>query len=252
MKILITGSSEGIGLEVAKTLANENKKITLVSRSKEKLEKARASLHGSGHQIIVADLSTTEDIEMLKEIIETNKYDVLINNAGVGMYGRFTDMLLPEQTKMMNLNINALTTLSYYYLRQAKSGDALVNISSMVGITGYPGASVYAGTKGYVTKLSESLWWENKNKGIYVLGFCPGATYTNFHDVAGTDKNSFSKSIMQTPEQVSLELVNALKKRKKPIIVSGGTNRFLLFVLKMMSRKMVVNMMGKFGPLKGE
>jgi short-subunit dehydrogenase len=250
MKILITGASDGIGLDAAKILASKNNEITLVARSKDKLEKALASLQGKGHQIIVADLRKKDDVDALKEKIEANNYEVFINNAGVGMYGRFTEMPLSEQVKMMNLNMNALTALSYFYLNHAKKGDALVNVASTLGTTSYPGAAVYAATKAFVTSLSESLWWENKNKGIYVLGFCPGATYTNFHHVSGGDKDSFPKFAMQMPEQVAKELISALEKRKKPKVISGGINRFMVGFQKLMSRKMVVGMMAGFGPLK--
>jgi len=252
MKILITGASEGIGLEIAKNLASKNNEITLVARSKENLEKAINSLQGKGHEVIVADLSKREDVDGLKQKIENNNYDVFINNAGVGMYGKFTEMPLADQVKMMNLNITALTVLSYFYLSTAKKGDALVNIASTLGTTSYPGGAVYAASKAFVTSLSESLWWEYKNKGIYVLGFCPGATYTNFHHVAGGDKDSFPKFAMQSPQQVVNELVRALENKKKPKVISGGINRFMVFVQKMMSRKMVMNMMAGFGPLKGQ
>jgi len=252
MKILITGASDGIGLALTKKFAAKNNQITLVARSKEKLDKAIVSLHGNGHQVIVADLSKRENVDALKEKIDIEKYDVFINNAGVGMYGRFAEMPLHEQVKMMNLNMTALTVLSYFYLNQAKKGDALVNIASTLGTTSYPGAAVYAGTKAYVSSLSESLWWENKNKGVYVLGFCPGATYTNFHEVSGGSKDSFPKFTMQSAEQVADELISALEKRKNPKVFSGAINRFMVSIQKLMSRKMVVSMMAGFGPLKGQ
>jgi short-subunit dehydrogenase len=251
-KILITGASDGIGLEAAKVLASKGYGITLVARSKDKLEKAVASLTGSGHQMIVADLSSKTDVDALKDRIEADKYDVFINNAGIGMFGRFTDLPLDTQVKMMNLNMTALTVLSYFYLSQAKKGDTLVNMASALGTTSYPGASVYAGTKAYVTVFSESLWWEYKKKGIYVFGFCPGATYTNFHNLSGGDKDDYPKFVLQMPSQVVNELVKALEHRKKPRVVSGGMNRFMLFFQKLMSRKMVVIMMASFGPLKDE
>lgn len=248
--ILITGGSEGIGFETAKLLAAQGNKITLLSRNKEKLEKAIEALPKGEHSFIVSDLTKKENVDELKAIIEANKYDVFINNAGYGMYGRFTEMPLTEQVRMMNLNITALTVLSYFYLSVAKKGDALINISSVLGSTSFPGAAVYAGTKGFVTTFSESLWWEYKSKGIYVAGFCPGVTYTNFHEVSGGNKNDYSKAITQQPEQVAKELINGLNSRSKPKIVSGGMNRFMLLLQRFMSRKMVVNLMGGSSPIK--
>jgi len=249
MKILITGASEGIGLETAKLLASGNNEITLVARNREKLEKAAASLKGTGHRIIAADLSKREDVDALKLSIEQNTYGALINNAGVGMYGRFTEMPLADQEKMLYLNVMAVTSLSYFYLRQAKKGDALVNVASTLGTTSYPGAAVYAASKAYVTNFSESLWWEYKKKGIYVAGFCPGPTYTNFHNAAGGDKDNFPGFVMQGQARVANNLVMALVKRKRPKISSGAFSHVMLFVHKLMSRTMVVNMMGSFSPL---
>ncbi len=251
MKVLVTGASDGIGLEIAKQLAAKNNELTIIARRKDKLEEVVASLAGKGHRSIVADLSKKEDVDALKADIELHKYDVFVNNAGFGMYGRFTEMPLAEQEKMMSLNINAVTVLSYFYLSNAKKGDALINVASTLGTTSFAGAAVYSATKAYVTSLSESLWWEYKNKGIYVMGFCPGATYTNFHEVSGGDKDSFPKFTMQTAQQVVNELVSALESRRKPKVVSGGLNRFMIGLQKLMTRRMVVNMMAGFGPLKG-
>jgi len=250
MKILITGASEGIGLEVAKLLAADTNEITLVARNKEKLEKAVDSLTGTGHRIIVADLSRHEDVEALRQDIEQNNYGVLINNAGSGMYGRFTEMPLPEQEKMLNLNVMAVTSLSYFYLYQAKKGDALINVASTLGTTSYPGAAAYAASKAYVTTFSESLWWEYKKKGIYAACFCPGPTYTNFHNSAGGDKDNFPGFVMQSQSKVAKNLVSALTKRNRPKISSGVFSHIMLFIHKLMSRTMAVNMMGSFSPIK--
>ena len=249
MKILITGASEGIGLEIAKLLAAGNNEITLVARNRDKLEKAVASLKGTGHRIIAADLSRHEDVAALQQSIEENKYGALINNAGVGMYRRFTEMPLADQEKMLNLNVMAVTSLSYFYLSRANEGDTLINVASTLGTTSYPGAAVYAASKAYVTNFSESLWWEYKKKGIYVAGFCPGPTYTNFHNAAGGDKNDFPGIVMQGQARVAENLVKALLKRKRPKISSGGFSHIMLFIHKLMSRTMVVNMMGNFSPI---
>lgn len=250
MKILITGGSDGIGLEVAKILAAQKNEITLVARDKDKLQRAISSLQEGNHRMIVADLNESDAINFIKENIASNKYDVLINNAGMGMYGRFHEMDLADQLKMLDLNITALTKLSHFYLSSATNGCALVNVASVLGTSTSPGAAAYAASKAYVSIFSESLWFEFKSKGIYVMSFCPGLTYTNFHNSSGADKNNIPRFIMQSAEQAAGELVRGLKHRSKPRVVSGGLNRFMLFFQKLLSRKMVATMMGQSTLLK--
>jgi len=250
MKALITGGSGGIGLEVAKILAAKGYELTLVARSKEKLEKVVKELPGSGHQFVVADLSQKKEVDSLKEIIDANSYDVFINNAGVGMYGRFTEMPISEQVKMINLNVIALTVLSYLYLNQAKKGDALVNLSSTLGTSSFPGLASYSATKAYVINFSESLWGEYKKRGVYVMGFCPGVTHTDFHSNASGSDDGYPKFIIQTSTAVAMELVSSLERRSGPNVVSGFMNRLMLGFQRLLSRKMVVNMMGSFSPVK--
>jgi uncharacterized protein len=249
-KILITGASEGIGLELAKILAKEGNQLTLVARNKEKLNKVIEALPGNGHDAFAADLSKKEDTHRLADHISKNHFDTLINNAGIGMYGRFEQLPLDQQANMLHLNVYGLTVLSYSFIKTASKGDSLVNLASTLGTTSFPGTAVYAATKAYVTNFSESLWRENKKRGIYVLGFCPGVTLTRFHESSGGSSDNFPKFICQTASEVASELVRALKKRSKPKAVSGVANRFMLFFHRFLSRKMVVNMMGGFSPVK--
>src|SRR5689334_13593 len=125
-KIIITGGSEGIGFELAKALAAEGNQLTLVSRNAEKLEHAVKSLSGSGHDFRAADLSRKDEVHAVADLMSATHYDVLINCAGVGMYGRFEELPLDRQVAMMNLNMTALTVLSLRFIQTAKSGDALV------------------------------------------------------------------------------------------------------------------------------
>jgi uncharacterized protein len=248
-KILITGASEGIGLEAALLLAEQGNQITLVSRNKAKLEKAVSILEGEKHGFLVADLSRKEDAHLVADHISENHYDLLINNAGIGIYGRFEEMQMTAYATMMNLNMIGLTLLSLSFIKSAKKGDCLVNVASTLGCTSFPGLAVYAATKAYVLNFSESLWWENKRRGVYVMGFCPGVTRTKFHESSGGSYDPFPKFISQTPRQVAIELIHALQRRKKPKTVSGAMNRFMLFFHRFLSRKMIVNMMGGFSPL---
>jgi len=247
-KAMITGASGGIGLEVARQLARQNYQVTLVARNGDRLEKALSSLSGSGHTVLVADLTDAYDLHMLTSHLSTEKYDLLVNNAGAGIYGRFTDIPLEDQLATMQLNMQALVTLSYSFLQNAVKGDALVNIGSVLAHSSLPGGAVYAATKSFDANFSESLWYEYKPKGIYVMGFNPGAANSDFHAHAGRQTSDFPEFVVSSVEDVARALVNALQKRQKPRVVQGWKNRFMLFGFKLLNRKAAVNIMGQLSP----
>jgi short-subunit dehydrogenase len=247
-KVLITGASGGIGLETTRQLAAKGYRLTLVARNEDKLDKAVKSLAGAGHTVLVADLTNNEDLQKLANHLQTEKYDVLINNAGAGIYGKFVEIPLVDQLAGMQLNMDALVTLSYGFLQNAKPGDSLVNIGSLLAHSSLPGGATYAATKSFVANFSESLWYEFKKKGIFVMGFNPGAAASDFHSNAGGHVSDFPKFVMSSVEGVAVELVNALEKRRKPRVVQGWKNRFMLFGFKLLNRKAAVNIMGQISP----
>ena len=247
---LITGASGGIGLAIATQLANEGYSLTLVARNENQLKKSLSGLSGNNHQFIIADLSSAEGLMQMTQHLTSHHYAVLVNNAGTGIYGSFTDIALDDHMKMMRLNGDALLALSYAYLKNARKGDALVNIGSVLGSTSYSGASAYSGTKGFVVRFSESLWNEYREKGIYVCVFSPGVTSSNFHKAAGGDEQNFPKIIQQTPGQVAREFSKVLKKRNRPHVVSGLMNRSMLFFFRFLPRKAIVKMMGSASAIK--
>lgn len=237
-------------MAITRELASEGVQVTLVARNEERLKEIIASLPGESHRHLKADLSTQNDIDKLATHISGQNYDLLINNAGVGIYGRFEELPLEQQSKMLALNVHALMSLSYAFLKQARAGNALVNIASVLGFSSFPGGAAYAGTKGFVIRFSESLWYEFKDKGIHVMAFCPGVTATNFYKASGGSEEQYPKIIVQTPEQVAKAAVKALKKRKKPVTISGFMNRSMVMLQLFLSRKQVVKMMGGFSPVK--
>lgn len=245
-KILITGGSDGIGLATAQALAAEGGVITLVARNPEKLQTALHSLPGSGHSSLPADLSTPEGMRLVAKHIDSTHYEVFINNAGAAAYGRFIELPLDRQLEIMHLNMDAVVVLAHHYLRQARRGDALVNTASTTGLLSLPGIGVYTASKSFVNILSETLWWEMKDQGVYVMGFNPGGTSSSFHTASGGNKDAFAS--MQTPEAVAKELVRALRQRTRPRVISGGLNRLFVFLGRFMPRKAVINLMGRFAP----
>jgi short-subunit dehydrogenase len=247
-KALVTGASGGIGEAFARALAKEGYQVTLVARSEAKLKEVTSSLGGT-HNYLVADLSVPADVQRLAANLSEKGYDLLVNNAGVGIYGQFEETSLDKQLEMMRLNMDSLVALSHAYLAKAKQGDALINVASTLGLLAYPQAAAYAATKAFVVSLSEALWHEQKGKGVYVTALCPGVTRTKFHEAAGgTEKNKPPENISQSPEQVVQEALKGLKHRSKPTIVSGFKNGMMIFASRFMSHKAMVNMMGSFSP----
>jgi uncharacterized protein len=249
--VLITGGSDGIGLAVAKLLAaNGDTRVTLVARSESKLREAVAQLPGTGHDSIVADLSQVEGTDLIARRLAGRRYDVLINNAGAGLYGEFSELPLDDQLRMMRLNMESVTVLSHAYLGGAKPGDALVNTASFLAYAPLPGNAAYSATKAFVATLTETLWWENKENGVYVLCFCPGVIATGFHDAAGKSVASFPRVLVQSPESAARELAAALRKRRNPRVITGFATRQLVRLQQLVSRKRAINMMGRSGPIQ--
>lgn len=246
-KALITGASGGIGFEVAERLSEQNYQLTLVARSEPRLRSVQKLL-GDNHNIIVADLTNKKDLQKISEHLFENKYDLLINNAGTGLYGEFIKLPLDEQISTMALNMDALVALSYAFLQKAKSGDALVNIGSLLAHSSLPGGAVYAATKSFVANFSESLWYEFKAKGIFITGFNPGAADSEFHHNAGRATSAFPEFVVSTVGDVADELIKTIDRRSKPRVVQGFKNRLMLFGFRFLSRKMVINIMGKISP----
>lgn len=242
---LVTGASSGIGRVFAQRLAQEGYHVTCVARSEGKLMELAEEL-GQGHRVLAADLTDSQQLDAVAKDIEQHKYSLLINNAGYGLYDRFENIPLEKHENLMYLNMTALMRLSYVYLKNASKGDALINVSSALSRLSYPGGAVYCGTKGFVTNFTESLWYEYKDKGIYVMALLPGVTKTNFHNVALGKAVEASAGGAYTPEVVVEEGLKALKKRKKPSLVSGRRFRFLTGLsTRLMGRKKMISIMGK-------
>jgi short-subunit dehydrogenase len=149
----------------------------------------------------------------------------------------------------MRLNMESVVVLSHAYLRHAKPGDALVNTASFLAYAPLPGSAAYSATKAFVATLSETLWWEYKRKGIYVLGFSPGIIATQFHSAAGGSVERFPRVLVQSPEAAAVELVAALRSRTAPRVITGFATRMMVRLQRLVSRKTAINMMGASSPI---
>ena len=245
--VLITGASEGIGRAFAQRLAVEGYAVTAVARNEGRLQDLLTELGTDRHDYQVADLATGEGVAAVTAILAGKHFHLLINNAGFGIFGAFYKTKLTKLESMMRLNCDALVALSHAFLQRAEKGDTLINVSSALAFMPMPSGGTYAATKAFVTSFTESLWYEQKERGIYVMGLCPGLTATHFHDRAGGDEtNRPPAAITQTPEEVVETAMQALAARGKPTVVSGIKNKLATNLTRMLPRKGIVKMMAGF------
>jgi hypothetical protein len=246
---LVTGASSGIGEVFARELAREGYSVTCVARSQDKLQ-ALANELGQGHRALAADLSDNSHLQRVVDELTSARYSLLVNNAGYGAYGRFEELPIDQQEHMMFVNMNALVRLSHAFLKNAGSGDALINVSSVLSRFPYPGGAVYSGTKGFVTNFTEALWYEFRDRGVYVMALLPGVTNTKFHAVATGDRIKAKASGPGYPAEVVVkDALAALKARKAPSVISGPKYRLLTFLgTRLAPRKMMIINMGKGSP----
>lgn len=238
---LVTGASEGLGREFAKQLQRRGFKVYAVARNEERLQSLMMEL-GEGHKYLVADLSRWDDTERVMDLLKNGSFRLLINNAGFGMAGAFQEMSLQRQLNMIRVNIDAVTSFSHTFLQQARHGDALINVSSVIGLMPYPAQAVYAATKAYVTSLTESLWQRSYKKGIYVQNLCPGSTETKFFE--RSRGRSPDKKLFQTAQQVVDTSLMAWDRNEGGTIISGGKNKMFANLIRAVPRRVTARITG--------
>jgi len=189
---VVTGASSGLGEEFARQLAPFCKTLVLIARRGDRLEELarvlRADHAGLEVGVLTADLTDSSARERVIAKIAKAKLlpDLLVNNAGMGDYGEFSESEWPKLEAMLKLNIEALTHLAHALLPLMKEGGggSIINVSSLASLLPIPDFAVYAATKAYVTSFSEALRIEVADHGIGVTALCPGPVHTEFGEVA--------------------------------------------------------------------
>jgi short-subunit dehydrogenase len=225
---LVTGASAGLGVEFARQLSAQGRRLVLVARRKDRLEALAGELGNA--RAVAIDLSKANAAAKLMADIEAHgeSIDLLANNAGFGLIGRFAELDAARQRQMIDLNVGALTDLCRAVapaMIRRKSG-AILNVASTAAFQPGPKMAVYFATKAFVLSLSEALHEELKPHGIKVSCLCPGPTRTEFGEVAGFAGNGLFDRLAMNSRAVVEAGLRGLEKNRA-VVIPGIVNRIV-------------------------
>ena len=247
---LVTGGSNGIGFELAKLLAKDGYNLILVARGQEGLEKAAKDLNIT---YSIEAIPIAKDLfypgnafELVDEIRDKGMtIDILINDAGQGLYGEFIDTDIQRELDIVQLNISSMLILTKSYLKEmvARGDGRILNLSSIAGKLPGPFQAVYHGTKAFVHSFTEAIRSEVKDKGVTVTSLLPGATDTDFFNKAGMqDSRLVQKGQLADPAEVAKDGYEALMSGSD-MVVSGFKNKMQVGMSNVMPDETVADRM---------
>lgn len=189
---LITGASSGIGAAFAQRLAEQGSDLILVARRKERLDalsRALQSEHGVQVEVLVADLGSPSGVDMVAERLKTAPVDLLVNNAGFGLYLPLAETAEADMLDMIALNIVALARLTHAALpgMLRRGSGAIINVGSGLAFNLSATRATYSGSKTFVLNFTRSIEEEVRSAGVQMQALIPGLIRTEFHEHSGTD-----------------------------------------------------------------
>jgi len=249
---LITGSSNGIGYELAKIHAEKGDNLVLVARSKSKLDKFKKELEET-HKVAVytigKDLSVPGAAAEVYDNLKSKRIsiDYLVNNAGFGDFGLFAESDWSKQEQMINLNIMALVHFTRLFLTDMlkRGSGKIMNAASTASFQPGPTMSVYFATKAFVLSFSQAINEEVRENGITVTALCAGATHSGFQSTASNqDSKKFERNKFASSREVAEFGYRAMMKGKV-VAIHGFKNRVLANSVRFGPRSLVVKMARK-------
>jgi short-subunit dehydrogenase len=249
---LITGASNGIGLELAKVHASKGGDLVLVARNKTKLDELKAELESQfkvSVYTIGKDLSANNSAqEVYDETTKQNiQIDYLINNAGFGEFGMFAETEWNKELQMINLNITTLTQFTKLYLQdmvKRKSGK-IMNVASTAAFQSGPTMAVYYATKAYVLSFSEAVDNEVSGKGVTVTTLCPGPTESGFQAAAAMEESNLVKGKKLPTAKEVAEYGYSSMMKGKTVAIHGMMNWIMANSVRFTPRALVVKLTRK-------
>lgn len=243
-KALITGASSGFGADFADILAQEGMNLVITARRIEKLNALKEKIvekYGVDVRVIAMDLTGFDAAERLYAEVKDENIDMLINNAGYGMYDYFERQDAAALNRMVQLNVVSAMTLANLFVKDfaAKNSGWILNTASFAAFNPTPFYAVYGATKAFLMNFSVALRTELKKNGknVCVTAFCPGFTATEFVETAGQKRSWFVEKTIGRSYPAAVEAINGLLKNK-PVVMPRLMNRFGAICLRFMPRSM--------------
>jgi short-subunit dehydrogenase len=249
---LITGASVGIGRELAKLCARDGYDVVLVARSHAVLQDLATEISESTGRtawVVAKDLAlASTPVEIFRQLADSNvTVDVLINNAGFGLLGRFWELDDRQQMQMIQVNIAALTHLTRLFLPGMieRRRGRILNVASTAAFQPGPLMSVYYATKAYVVSFSEAIHNECRDFGVTATALCPGPTRTEFDKRAGASESKlFGGRVMEasTVAQIGFRAMT----QGKPLVIAGRMNAVMAFLTRFAPIQFAASMARRF------
>ena len=243
MKALVTGASSGIGREIAIYLSELGIDLVLVAKDKGKLETIKDEITANVKiKLIVIDLADEKRIKELYMVVKNENIDILINNAGFGLFGDYENTDLLNELEMIDVNVKAVHILTRMFLKDMVKKDLgyILNVSSSAGLLkGGPLMSTYYATKSYVTNFSLAIYEElrRKKSNVKISVLCPGPVRTNFNNVAGV---KFDLRSLDAKDVARYAIDKIFK--DKLLIVPGFSTKLGLFFTRFLPTKTILRM----------
>jgi uncharacterized protein len=248
---LITGASAGIGTAFAHALAAQGHDLVLTARRVDRLDTLAVELrqrHGREVTVLPADLADPAAPRALCDALEQRglAVDWLINNAGYGVPGSFVANDWATHAAFLQVLLTAPTELAWRLLpsMRRRGYGRVINVASLAGhVPGTAGHTLYAASKAYLIKFSQSLALENRSNGVHVCALCPGFTRSEFHDVTGTRPlmNKMPGFMWQSAEEVVRQGIDAVE-RGEAVYVTGRVNRTIKTVFKLLPDRLALKL----------
>jgi len=244
--VLVTGASSGIGLELARLFAADGYRVVLTGRNRRALEDLARELtdrHQATSVVLPRDLADPKaPDDIFRELDQAAvAVDVLVNNAGYGVLGRFAEADLTAQLGMLQVNMAALTHLTWLALNRMvpRKAGKILNVASTAAFQPGPLLAVYFATKAYVLSFSEALSEELRSSGITVTALCPGPTQTDFQRRAGMRETIVMSRGVMTAQAVALAGYRGLMRGQR-LVVPGLQNRALARAARILPKPLVL------------